>query len=43
VGAVVAGVAIALAIFLNRGHEETVVLVPAPDGHIGTVVIERDG
>jgi outer membrane protein OmpA-like peptidoglycan-associated protein len=42
-GAVVAGVAIALAIFLNRGHEETVVLVPAPDGHIGTVVIERDG
>jgi len=42
-GAVVAGVAIALAILLNRGHEERVVLVPAPDGHIGTVVIERDG
>jgi OmpA-OmpF porin, OOP family len=42
-GAVLAGVAIALAILLNRGHEETVVLVPAPDGHIGTVVIERGG
>ena len=42
-GAVVAGVAIALAILLNRGHEEMVVLVPAPDGHIGTVVIEREG
>jgi outer membrane protein OmpA-like peptidoglycan-associated protein len=43
VGVVVAGVAIALAIFLTRGHEEVVVLVPAPDGHIGTVVIERGG
>jgi outer membrane protein OmpA-like peptidoglycan-associated protein len=42
-GAVVAGVAIALAIFFTRGHEETVVLVPAADGHIGTVVIEREG
>jgi len=42
-GAVLAGVAIALAILLNRGHEETVVLVPAPDGHVGTVVIERGG
>jgi outer membrane protein OmpA-like peptidoglycan-associated protein len=36
--------AIALAILFGRpGAEELVVLVPAADGHIGTVVIERDG
>jgi outer membrane protein OmpA-like peptidoglycan-associated protein len=40
----IAGAAIALAILLGRqGAEELVVLVPAADGHIGTVVIERDG
>jgi outer membrane protein OmpA-like peptidoglycan-associated protein len=38
------GAAIALAILFGRpGAEELVVLVPAADGHIGTVVIERDG
>src|SRR5262245_27204285 len=43
-GAVLAGAAIALAILFGRhGAEELVVLVPAADGHIGTVVIERDG
>jgi len=42
-GALLAGAAIALAIYFGQGHDETVVLVPAADGHIGTVVIERDG
>jgi OmpA-OmpF porin, OOP family len=43
-GAFIAGAAIALAILFGRqGAEELVVLVPAADGHIGTVVIERDG
>jgi len=43
-GAVLAGAAIALAILFGRhGAEELVVLVPAADGHIGTVVIEHDG
>jgi len=43
-GALVAGAVIALAILFGRqGAEELVVLVPAADGHIGTVVIERDG
>jgi outer membrane protein OmpA-like peptidoglycan-associated protein len=43
-GAVLAGAAIALAILFGRhGAEELVVLVPAADGHIGTVVIERNG
>jgi len=43
-GAIIAGAAIALAIVFGRqGAEELVVLVPAADGHIGTVVIERDG
>ena len=43
-GAVLAGAAIALAVLFSRqGAEELVVLVPAADGHIGTVVIERDG
>jgi outer membrane protein OmpA-like peptidoglycan-associated protein len=43
-GAVLAGAAIALAILFGRqGADELVVLVPAADGHIGTVVIERDG
>lgn len=38
------GAAVALAILFGRpGAEELVVLVPAADGHIGTVVIERDG
>src|SRR5687768_4732477 len=38
------GAAIALAIlFGHPGAEELVVLVPAADGHIGTVVIERGG
>jgi outer membrane protein OmpA-like peptidoglycan-associated protein len=38
------GAAIALAILFGRqGTEELVVLVPAADGHIGTVVIERGG
>ena len=38
------GAAIALAILLGRqGADELVVLVPAADGHIGTVVIERGG
>jgi outer membrane protein OmpA-like peptidoglycan-associated protein len=37
------GAAIALAIFLNSKPAELVVLVPAADGHIGTVVIERNG
>ena len=42
--ALLAGAAIALAILFGRqGAEELVVLVPAADGHIGTVVIERDG
>jgi outer membrane protein OmpA-like peptidoglycan-associated protein len=42
--ALLAGAAIALAILFGRqGTEELVVLVPAADGHIGTVVIERDG
>jgi outer membrane protein OmpA-like peptidoglycan-associated protein len=43
-GAFIVGAAIALAIVFGRqGAEELVVLVPAADGHIGTVVIERDG
>jgi len=43
-GALIAGAAIALAIVFGRqGAEELVVLVPAADGHIGTVLIERDG
>jgi outer membrane protein OmpA-like peptidoglycan-associated protein len=43
-GAIIVGAAIALAILFGRqGAEELVVLVPAADGHIGTVVIERDG
>jgi outer membrane protein OmpA-like peptidoglycan-associated protein len=38
------GAGIALAILFGRpGAEELVVLVPAADGHIGTVVIERGG
>ena len=38
------GAAIALAILFGRpGAEELVVLVPAADGHIGTVVIDREG
>jgi outer membrane protein OmpA-like peptidoglycan-associated protein len=38
------GAAIALAILFGRqGADELVVLVPAADGHIGIVVIERDG
>ena len=38
------GAAIALAILFGRqGAEELVVLVPAADGHIGTVVIDRAG
>jgi outer membrane protein OmpA-like peptidoglycan-associated protein len=38
------GAAVALAILFGRpGAEELVVLIPAADGHIGTVVIERDG
>lgn len=42
--ALLAGAAIALAILFGRqGVEELVVLVPAADGHIGTVLIERDG
>jgi outer membrane protein OmpA-like peptidoglycan-associated protein len=42
--ALLVGAAIALAILFGRqGAEELVVLVPAADGHIGTVVIERDG
>jgi outer membrane protein OmpA-like peptidoglycan-associated protein len=42
--ALLAGAVIALAILFGRqGGEELVVLVPAADGHIGTVVIERDG
>jgi outer membrane protein OmpA-like peptidoglycan-associated protein len=42
-GALLAGAAIALAILFGRQSSELVVLVPAADGHIGTVVIERDG
>lgn len=43
-GGLLVGAAIALAILFGRqGAEELVVLVPAADGHIGTVVIERDG
>jgi outer membrane protein OmpA-like peptidoglycan-associated protein len=43
-GAVLAGAAIALAILFGRhGAEELVVLVPAADGHIGTVIIEHNG
>ena len=42
--AILVGAALALAILFGRqGAEELVVLVPAADGHIGTVVIERDG
>jgi outer membrane protein OmpA-like peptidoglycan-associated protein len=42
--AFIVGAGIALAILFGRqGTEELVVLVPAADGHIGTVVIERDG
>jgi outer membrane protein OmpA-like peptidoglycan-associated protein len=42
--AVLAGAAIALAILFGRqGAEELVVLVPAADGHIGTVVVEHGG
>jgi outer membrane protein OmpA-like peptidoglycan-associated protein len=42
--ALLVGAAIALAILFGRQEaEELVVLVPAADGHIGTVVIERDG
>jgi outer membrane protein OmpA-like peptidoglycan-associated protein len=42
--ALLAGAVIALAILFGRqAGEELVVLVPAADGHIGTVVIERDG
>src|SRR4051812_37664963 len=43
-GAFIVGAGIALAILFSRqGAEELVVLVPAADGHIGTVVIQRDG
>ena len=43
-GVILVGAAIALAIVFGRqGAEELVVLVPAADGHIGTVVIDRDG
>jgi outer membrane protein OmpA-like peptidoglycan-associated protein len=43
-GGLLVGAAVALAILFGRqGAEELVVLVPAADGHIGTVVIERDG
>ncbi|HXI36616.1 MAG TPA: OmpA family protein [Burkholderiales bacterium] len=42
-GAIIAGAALALAILYGGRAEELVVLVPAADGHIGTVVIERDG
>jgi outer membrane protein OmpA-like peptidoglycan-associated protein len=42
--AILVGAAIALAILFGRqGAEELVVLVPAADGHIGTVVIDRAG
>ena len=42
--AILVGAALALAILFGRqGAEELVVLVPAADGHIGTVVIDRDG
>jgi outer membrane protein OmpA-like peptidoglycan-associated protein len=42
--ALLVGAAIALAILFGRqGAEELVVLVPAVDGHIGTVVIDRAG
>lgn len=42
--ALLVGAAIALAILFGRqGAEELVVLVPAADGHIGTVVIDRGG
>jgi len=42
--ALLVGAAIALAILFGRqGAEELVVLVPAADGHIGTVVIDRAG
>ena len=43
-GAFIVGAGIALAIVFGfQGADELVVLVPAADGHIGTVVIERDG
>jgi outer membrane protein OmpA-like peptidoglycan-associated protein len=43
-GTIIVGAAIALAIVFSRqGAEELVVLVPAADGHIGTVVIDRGG
>ena len=42
--ALLVGAAVALAILFGRqGAEELVVLVPAADGHIGTVVIDRAG
>jgi outer membrane protein OmpA-like peptidoglycan-associated protein len=42
--AILVGAALALAILFGRqGAEELVVLVPAADGHIGTVVIDRAG
>jgi outer membrane protein OmpA-like peptidoglycan-associated protein len=41
-GAFVVVVAIGLAVFLLRGpHNETVVVLPSPDGHTGTVVVQR--
>ena len=40
-GAFVVVVAIGVAIFMLRGHDETVVVVPSADGHTGTVVVQR--
>jgi len=40
-GAFVVVVAIGVAIFMMRGHDETVVVVPSVDGHTGTVVVQR--